>query len=158
VVVDVGPELSPRGREVIAGFVRDNEEFDDLEHFIRNVQKYDPYRTREHIERTVKYNMLQRADGKFVSKCDATPRRLGLVRGSGPLENITLDDARTFRLPVLLVRGANSGILPADAAERFHDALPNGTLATVPNCGHNVHGQNTNGFITALTEFLTTLA
>ena len=118
-VVDVGPEVSDRGRQVIAGFVRDNEEFDDLEHFVRNVQSYDPYRSREHIERTVKYNMLQRADGKFVSKCDATPRRLGLVRGSGPLENITLEDARAFDLPVLLVRGANSRILTADAAERL---------------------------------------
>jgi pimeloyl-ACP methyl ester carboxylesterase len=158
VVVDVGPEVSARGRQVIAGFVRDNEEFDDLEHFVRNVQQYDPYRSREHIERTVKYNMLQRADGKFVSKCDATPRRLGLVRGSGPLENITLEEARAFRLPVLVVRGANSGILPADAAERFRDALPNGTLVTVPDCGHNVHGQNTKGFIEALTGFLATLA
>ncbi len=158
VVVDVGPEVSDRGRQVIAGFVRDNEEFDDLEHFVRNVQQYDPYRSREHIERTVKYNMLQRADGKFVSKCDATPRRLGLVRGSGPLENITLEDAVAFRLPVLVVRGANSRILAADAAERFRDALPNGTLMTVPDCGHNVHGQNTKGFIEALTGFLATLA
>jgi pimeloyl-ACP methyl ester carboxylesterase len=158
VVVDVGPEVSERGRQVIAGFVRDNEEFDDLDHFVRNVQRYDPYRSREHIERTVKYNMLQRADGKFVSKCDATPRRLGLVRGSGPLENITLDDARAFRLPVLVVRGANSRILEADAAERLRDTLPNGTLVTVADCGHNVHGQNTKGFIEALTGFLATLA
>ena len=73
VVVDVGPEVSDRGREVIAGFVQANQEFDDLEHFVANVRKYDPYRSREHIERTVKYNMLQRADGKYVSKCDATP-------------------------------------------------------------------------------------
>ena len=157
VIVDVGPELSDRGRAVIAGFVRDNEEFDDLEHFVRNVQQYDPYRTREHIERTVKYNMLQRADGKFVSKCDANPRRLGVVRGSGPLENITLDDARAFDLPVLLVRGADSRILTAEAGERFRDALPNGTLVTVPNCGHNVHGQNTLGFIAAVGPFLTAL-
>jgi esterase len=157
VVVDVGPEVSDRGRQVIAGFVRDNEEFDDLEHFVRNVQQYDPYRSREHIERTVKYNMLQRADGKFVSKCDATPRRLGLVRGSGKLENITLEDARAFRLPVLVVRGAKSGILTADAAERLRDALPNGTLVTVPDSGHNVHGQNTRGFIEAVTGFLGTL-
>jgi pimeloyl-ACP methyl ester carboxylesterase len=155
VIVDVGPEVSDRGRAVIAGFVRDNEEFDDLEHFVRNVQTYDPYRSREHIERTVKYNMLRRADGKFVSKCDANPRRLGIVRGTGPLENITLDDARSFDLPVLLVRGANSRILTADAAERFRDALPQGTLVTVPDCGHNVHGQNTNGFIEAMNEFLT---
>jgi pimeloyl-ACP methyl ester carboxylesterase len=157
VVVDVGPELSDRGRAVIAGFVQANQEFDNLEHFVENVRKYDPYRSLEHVERTVKYNMLLRADGKFVSKCDATPRRLGLVRGQGPLENVTLDDAREFHLPVLLVRGANSGILPADAAERFRDALPQGTLATVPNCGHNVHGQNTLGFIAALDEFLPTL-
>jgi esterase len=157
VVVDVGPEVSDRGRQVIAGFVRDNEEFDDLDHFVRNVQSYDPYRSRAHIERTVKYNMLQRADGKFVSKCDATPRRLGLVRASGPLENITLEEARAFDLPVLVVRGADSRILAADAAERLRDALPQGTLVTVPDCGHNVHGQNTKGFIAALTGFLATL-
>jgi len=158
VVVDVGPELSDRGRQVIAGFVRANEEFDDLEHFVRNVQQYDPYRSREHIERTVKYNMLQRADGKYVSKCDSNPRRIGLVRGTGPLENITLDDARAFDLPVLLVRGADSRILTADAAERFRDALPNGTLVTVANCGHNVHGQNTKGFIEAVGGFLERLS
>jgi pimeloyl-ACP methyl ester carboxylesterase len=154
-IVDVGPEVSDRGRSVIAGFVRDNEEFDDLDHFVRNVQQYDPYRSREHIERTVKYNMLQRADGKFVSKCDANPRRLGVVRGTGPQENITLEEAGGFDLPVLLVRGADSRILTAEAAERFRLALPNGSLVTVPNCGHNVHGQNTKGFIAAIGDFLT---
>jgi pimeloyl-ACP methyl ester carboxylesterase len=154
VIVDVGPEVSDRGRAVIAGFVRDNEEFDDLDHFVRNVQRYDPYRSRAHIERTVKYNMLQRADGKFVSKCDANPRRLGVVRGTGPQENITLEEARAFDLPVLLVRGADSRILTAEAAERFRDALPHGTLVTVPDCGHNVHGQNTRGFIEAISGFL----
>jgi pimeloyl-ACP methyl ester carboxylesterase len=156
VIVDVGPELSDRGRAVIAGFVRDNDEFDDLDHFVRNVQQYDPYRSREHIERTVKYNMLQRADGKFVSKCDANPRRLGIVRGTGPQENITLDEARAFDLPVLLVRGADSRILTAEAAERFRDALPRGTLVTVPDCGHNVHGQNTKGFLAAINGFIET--
>jgi pimeloyl-ACP methyl ester carboxylesterase len=153
-IVDVGPEVSDRGRAVIAGFVRENEEFDDLDHFVRNVQRYDPYRSRAHIERTVKYNMLQRADGKFVSKCDANPRRLGVVRGTGPQENITLEEARAFDLPVLLVRGADSRILTAEAAERFRAALPQGTLVTVPNCGHNVHGQNTIGFIEAISGFL----
>jgi esterase len=154
VIVDVGPELSDKGRATISGFVQGNQEFDDLEHFVRNVRQYDPYRSREHIERTVKYNMLERADGKYVSKCDSNPRRLGIVRGSGPLENITLQDAARLDLPVLLVRGANSNILAADAAERFAAALPRGTLVTVSDCGHNVHGQNTKGFIEALNGFL----
>jgi len=158
VIVDVGPEVSDRGRAAIAGFVQENQEFEDLEAFVANVRKYDPYRPREHIERTVKYNMLQRADGKFVSKCDSNPRRLGIVRGAGPLENITLEDAKSFHLPVLLVRGERSNILAPDAAERFRDVLPQGRLVTVPNCGHNVHGQNTLGFIAALGEFLQDLA
>ncbi|HEY4171978.1 MAG TPA: alpha/beta hydrolase [Rhodopila sp.] len=154
VIVDVGPELSDRGRAAIGGFVQANQEFDDLEHFVSNVRKYDPYRSREHIERTVKYNMLERADGKYVSKCDSNPRRLNIPRGSGPLENITLEEAGGFDLPVLLVRGANSNILEAEAAERFAAALPRGRLVTVPDAGHNVHGQNTKGFIGALGGFL----
>lgn len=154
VIVDVGPELSERGRAAIGGFVQANQEFDDLDHFVRNVRQYDPYRSREHIERTVKYNMLERADGKYISKCDSTPRRLGIVRASGPLENITLDDAAGFSLPVLLVRGANSNILEPDAAERFAAAMPHGELVTVPDSGHNVHGQNTKGFISAVGDFL----
>jgi pimeloyl-ACP methyl ester carboxylesterase len=105
----------------------------------------------------VKYNMLERADGKYVSKCDPNPRRLGIVRGAGPLENITLDDARAFDLPVLLVRGADSNILEPGAAERFAATLPHGRLVTVPNAGHNVHGQNTKGFLEVLGSFLRTL-
>ncbi|MBN8927376.1 MAG: hypothetical protein BGO51_18455 [Rhodospirillales bacterium 69-11] len=157
VIVDVGPELSDKGRQAIAGFVRANQEFDDLEHFVQSVRQYDPYRPREHIERTVKYNMLQRADGKFVSKCDATPRRLGLTHGRSLQDNLTLDDLRALDCPTLLVRGANSNILEPDAAERFAAALPNGRLVTVPEAGHNVHGQNTKGFLAALTPFLASL-
>lgn len=154
VIVDVGPEVSERGRATIGGFVQANQEFDDLEDFVANVRKYDPYRSREHIERTVKYNMFQRVDGKFVSKCDSNPRRLGIVRAGGPQENITLAEAAEFDLPVLLVRGENSNILEPDAAERFAAAMPLGKLVTVPDCGHNVHGQNTLGFIAALGAFL----
>lgn len=153
VIVDVGPEVSERGRAAIMGFVQANQEFDDLDHFVANVQKYDPYRKREHIERTVKYNLLKRADGKFISKCDYNPRRLGVVRGTGAQDNVTLEDVGGFNLPVLIVRGENSNILEPDSAERFAAALPNGQLVTVPNCGHNVHGQNTKGFIAAVGAF-----
>jgi pimeloyl-ACP methyl ester carboxylesterase len=73
------------------------------------------------------------------------------------LENITLDEAAAFDIPVLLVRGAHSNILEPEAAERFAAAMPRGRLATVPNCGHNVHGQNTSGFIATLQEFLEAL-
>jgi pimeloyl-ACP methyl ester carboxylesterase len=150
VLVDVGPELSPTGVEVIHNFVTHNVEFDDLDEFLDNVVKYDRFRSREHIARTVKYNMLRRADGKYISKVDH--RRVPLSASE-----LTLDDVKAIGIPVLLVRGGESEILAPDAAERFVDALPNAQLVTVLNTGHNVHSGNTPGFLEAVGPFVASL-
>lgn len=156
-IVDVGPETMEAGRKTISSFVKKNEIFDDLEHFVRNVREYDPYRSREHIERTVKYNMLERADGKYISKCDYRRWRGEIQVADDSRDTISLDDVAKFQMPALIVRGENSNILAPDAAERFRDALPKGQLVTVPECGHNVHSQNTLGFIDVVGKFLADL-
>ena len=58
---------------------------------------------------------------------------------------------------MLIVRGGESDILEPEAAQRFADALPDGQLVTVPNCGHNVHSGNTPGFLEAIGPFLAEL-
>jgi esterase len=150
VIVDVGPELSARGAKVIGDFVAHNIEFDDLDVFLDNVSRYDRFRSRDHVARTVKYNLLVRADGKYVSKVDH--RRL-----PGSLHEMTLVSVGAIACPVLLVRGGESDVLLADAAQRFVEALPDGRLVTVPHVGHNVHGGNTSGFLDAIGPFLTSL-
>jgi pimeloyl-ACP methyl ester carboxylesterase len=154
VLVDIGPELSEAGTKTIRNFVTENREFEDLEDFIRNVQKYDPYRSREHIERTVKYNLLQRADGKFVSKRDHGPRLATTQNQRAQSDRFSISDTTHISQPTLIIRGSDSNVLSAEAAERFVQALPNGELKTVSNSGHNVHGQNTSGFLDALLPFL----
>ena len=154
VIVDVGPEISEVGTQVIRTFVTENREFKDLDDFVAAVQKYDPYRSREHIERTVKYNLLQRVDGTYVSKVDHGPRLASGAEHRRAGDRFTLDDADRITQPVLLVRGADSWVLTPEAAERFADALPHGQLVTVPDCSHNVHGQNTPGFLAAVDPFL----
>ena len=106
VIVDVGPELSAKGAKVIGDFVAHNIEFDDLDVFLDNVARYDPFRSREHIARTVKYNLLVRADGKYVSKVDH--RRL-----PGTMREMTLDSVGAIPCPVLVVRGGESDVLAA---------------------------------------------
>lgn len=150
VVVDVGPELTEQGMKTIQNFVVHNVEFDDLDVFLDNVAKYDPFRSREHIARTVKYNMLRRIDGKYMSKVDH--RRLPT-----PNTQLTLDMVSEIAIPVLVVRGAESNIFMPDAAERFVAALPHGQLITVDDTGHNVHSGNTPGFLTAIAPFLAEL-
>ncbi|MEM7255440.1 MAG: alpha/beta hydrolase [Pseudomonadota bacterium] len=154
VVVDVGPEISGEGRRAISSFVSANEEFENLDKFVENVRRYDPYRSLEHIQRTVKYNLFERADGKYISKCDRAPRRLGLAGRTVDNERLSLESVRDLTLPILLVRGESSNVLTPEAAARFVAALPHGELRTVPSCGHNVHSQNTLGFLDAINPFL----
>ena len=79
---------------MIGDFIAHNIEFDDLDVFLENVVRYDRFRSREHIARTVKYNLLVRADGKYVSKVDH--RRL-----PGTMREITLDSVGAITCPVL---------------------------------------------------------
>jgi len=154
VLVDIGPELSEVGTKSIRNFVTENREFEDLDAFIQNVQKYDPYRSREHIERTVKYNLLQRADGKFISKRDHGPRLATTQNQRETSDRLSITDMTGLLHPTLVIRGADSNVLTDEAAKRFVEALPHGELKTVPDSGHNVHGQNTTGFLDALVPFL----
>ena len=157
VIVDIGPEVSEVGTKMIREFVGNNIEFDDMEEFLDRVEKYDRYRSREHIARTLKYNLIRRADGRYVPKADR--RRFRPEESDdGTQPRVpgapTLDDMRDLDLPVLVVRGGDSNVLDADAAQRFADALPHGRLVTVPGCGHNVASQNTLGFLNAVRTFL----
>lgn len=154
VLVDIGPEVSADGAKVIRRFVTETREFDDIDHFVARVQEYDPYRSREHIERTVRYNLLQRADGKFVSKHDHGPRLKATGEHRRQGDRFTLDDVRDLPMPLLIIRGGDSAIFTAEGAQRFADAVPDSRLITVDGAGHNVHGQNTPGFLEALVPFL----
>ena len=159
VFVDVGPEISGDGVEAIRDFIQSNVEFDDLEAFIERVTEYDPYRTREHITRTVRYNLIQRADGKYIAKSDRVLHDPDFrrYREGDAQRAVGLETVRAFDLPVLVVRGGNSQVLTEEGAERFAAALPQGNLRTVPDCGHNVHSQNTPGFLEAVSPFLDAL-
>lgn len=153
VLVDVGPEVSQRGAQAIRNFVVRNVEFEHLDEFIDRVAAYDPFRSREHMERTARYNLVYRSDGKYVSKSDRILHDPGFRRPAADRRDVA-DGFHQFDGPTLLVRGESSNILEADAAERFVDDLPNARLVEVPDCGHNVHSQNTPGFIDAVSDFL----
>jgi pimeloyl-ACP methyl ester carboxylesterase len=159
VVVDIGPEVNERGRRMIRDFVGRSIEFDDLETFLDQVERYDPYRSRAHIERTVRYNLLRRADGRYMPKADRRryppPAAEGEQSTRPSLPGApTLAEVAAVELPVLIVRGAESNVLEQPAAERFAAALGDGELVVVDGCGHNVASGNTSGFLAAISPFL----
>ena len=155
VFVDIAPVRTGEGTREIREFIRANIEFDRIEDFVENVRRYDPFRTVEHMERTARYNLVRRADGKYISKSDRfLHERMEREGEPPPAGQVTLDEVRVIPCPVLVIRGESSTVLlPADA-QAFVAALPQGRFAEVPKCGHNVQTQNTPGFLDALRPFL----
>ena len=155
VLVDSGPRAAAQGVMTIRNFITHNTEFDHIDKFVDRVVAYDPYRSREHIERTARYNLIQRVDGAYISKSDRILHdaefRTRRER-SAPMFDASHLEALQF--PVLVVRGDRSNILEPAAAEEFAAQLPQGTIVTVPDCGHNVHTQNTPGFLQRVRPFL----
>lgn len=143
---------------MIREFVGRNLEFDNLDEFLDRVVKYDPYRSREHIERTIKYNLIRRADGRYVTKHDRRRFFPETDKNAERLPGVpSLEQLGKMKLPTLIIRGGNSNVLLQEAADRFVNMLFDGTLITVPDCGHNVASQNTTGFLAALVPFLENL-
>src|SRR5579859_518405 len=147
VIVDVGPEVGAAGAKYIGNFVSSVHEVNSLDEFVDRVAAYDPFRTREHINRTVRYNLMQRADGKFVSKHDHRdrlewrPRQTQVVELDDPEPPATTAAENAARIdrpgyeevaripcPVLIVRGAQSNVLLPEMAERFARTLARGRL------------------------------
>ena len=157
VIVDSGPRFEAEGTKTIRDFITANVEFDSIDEFVDRVQAYDPFRTREHMQRTARYNLVQRADGKYISKSDRVLHQEGTRRAPASGERFSADEVQRMSMPALVVRGERSNILAPEAAQAFSQALPQGSLVTVPECGHNVHTQNTLGFLEAIGPFLETL-
>jgi pimeloyl-ACP methyl ester carboxylesterase len=102
---------------------------------------------REAMERATR--VTNTADGVFLGAADG----VGLADGDTYetlLPRITC--------PFLLVRGMPElgGAVPEAAADRHAALIPNGTVVTIPEVGHSVHGQQPEPFSAAVLSFLRT--
>lgn len=154
VLIDVGPEIRIDGARRIGDFVSNTAEVDSIEAFVDQAAAFNPLRDRRLLTWSVRNNLRQTPDGKWVRKNDT--RFFGQVGVEEVSRRIAgyWQDVQRVRCPVLVVRGALSDVLLADAAERFATSLPDGRLVTVENAGHTVQGDNPAGLITALRPFL----
>jgi len=76
------------------------------------------------------HSIRREDDGRFAFKFD--PRWFGLPAPEGP----QLSD---IRCPCLVVRGADSTLLPSAGARELVEQLPHAQLAEIPGGSHNVH-------------------
>lgn len=166
VLVDIGPELDPRGILRIRMEVESSQEpvFTSVEEYGRLLSLHYPAAQPKALLRMAQHGLRQREDGRYALKMDPALRGAGFA---GSPEDAALrerqmseaqwDALRRIACPTLVVRGAASDVFSAETAERMVDeVLAKGRLAVVPRAGHSVMTDNPEGFREAVAAFVLT--
>lgn len=154
VLVDVGPESAKEGVDNIVRFTRGPDEL-EFEEFVELAHRFNQRRTLENIRERMRHRLKQTESGKWTWKFDKRFREPdnGLRIGNdGNSDSWAL--FRGVKAPTLLIRGAESDVLPQDIAERAATEMARARLIIVPAAGHSVPGDNPDAFTEGVREFL----
>lgn len=147
VVVDVVPRIVPAGVEAI-GKQLATCDFASFDEAVASAHAFNPRRTLENIRERLGHSMRELPDGRWTYKFDPN-----MTSGARNIEQLWAD-VRRIRVPVLLVRGAESNILDQEGVQQFLAAVPGSRAAEVAGAGHSVMGDNPEGFLAAVEPFL----
>jgi pimeloyl-ACP methyl ester carboxylesterase len=163
VLVDIGPEVDPRGQLRIRQDVEANVDptFGTVEEYARALSLAYPAGQADALMRMARHSLRRRDDGRYELKMD--PALRGAMGTSSEDEQARQEEMVKAQwdalaqvpCPTLVVRGAASDILSPDTADRMvDDVLQNGRLAVVPQSGHSVMTDNPAGFAEAVGAFV----
>jgi esterase len=154
VLVDVGPDIRVAGARRIGEFVANTAELESIDAFVEQAMAFNPLRDRRLLAASVRNNVRQLPNGRWVRKSDTRFfGRVGVDEHARRIEAYWKDTA-AITCPTLVVRGALSDVFLDDAAERFARSLPNGRWTRIEGAGHTVQGDNPLRLIAVLREFL----
>jgi pimeloyl-ACP methyl ester carboxylesterase len=158
VLVDFGPRLDARGvsriRSEVASRAAGDLSFASADAYLRVLERHYPGVSSARLARLAQHWLRPRADGRLELKLDLRPADTAAAPSLASAEPELWEALRRLPCPVLVVRGAASDVLSAEAADAMLDALQKGQLAVVPRAGHSVMLDNPEGFGPALTGFV----
>ncbi|MCH2169339.1 alpha/beta hydrolase [Myxococcota bacterium] len=165
VIVDIGPEVDPRGTTRIRGEIEEDRSprFASIEEYAAQLSLHYPAGQRDALLRMARYGLKPCNDGMFELKIDPALRGVG-VTADDPTQAAEHEQAQSREMwdalaripcPTLVIRGAASDILSPEVADRMVDeVLQNGQLAIVPQAAHSVATDNPAEFTQAVCDFV----
>ena len=154
VIVDIGPDLDPRGSGRITQELIDvPEEFDSFEDLYAYQRKQNRFCSESVLRRRLTYASKQLANGKYGWRYDLEIREQRR-NNTGPKQPDLWGNLPGIDCPVLIVRGSETDTLALETAKKMLEVLPNGRLVHVDNAAHMVFEDNPAEFIKVLHDFI----
>jgi pimeloyl-ACP methyl ester carboxylesterase len=136
-LVDVTPGVDREKAAPIAAFVAGPERFESFDEILDRTIAFNPTRTESSLRRGILHNAREQEDGSWTWRYDRW--RLGEgedIPDFGPL----WDDVSKLTMPVMLVRGADSGVVGDEDVAEFRRHQPGVRVEMVEGSGHSVQG------------------
>ena len=165
VLVDIGPDLDPRGISRIRSETEASIDpvFGSVDDYMRLLSLHYPAAQPQALLRMARHGLRQRPEGGFALKMDPALRAAfreaetpeDAEQREREMSAAQWEALRRVAAPTLVVRGAASDVLAPEVADRMVDeVLENGRLAVVPQASHSVMTDNPEGFREAVTDFV----
>ena len=154
VIVDIGPDLDPKGSgRITQELINVPEEFDSFEDVYAYQSKQNRFCSEPVLRRRLTYATKELPNGKLGWRYDLEIREQRR-NNTGPKQPDLWVNLPGIECPVLIVRGSETDTLALETAEKMVEVLPVGRLVHVEKAAHMVFEDNPEGFIQALHEFL----
>lgn len=147
VVLDIGPEISPRA--ALATGPAEPDTWESIEQAAQHLHQANPYPGIHYYRWVVSHSLRQRPDGALVWAWHPS-----IKQRAAPPDIDWWAVVRAITSPTLVLRGAESHVLDRDVAERMARELPRGRLVEIPRAVHTLHEDNPEAVLAALRDFL----
>jgi pimeloyl-ACP methyl ester carboxylesterase len=137
VLVDVTPGVDREKASPIAAFIAGPERFDSFDEILERTVAFNPTRTVSSLRRGILHNARESEDGSWTWRYD----RVRLTEGETiPDFGALWDDVSKLTMPLMLVRGADSGVVGDEDVAELRRRQPDARVETVEGAGHSVQG------------------
>jgi esterase len=153
VIVDIGPDLDPRGAERVRRMAAEApEEFASLDEAMTYLKSYYTHTADAALRHRVEHGLKRLPNGKYTWKYDQFLRE---QRRQRPTPTVDLwPVVRRIKVPTLIMRGSESDIFTVDTAKRMQELIPGSRFVEIRGAGHAIPADAPEAFEQAVREFL----
>lgn len=161
-LVDITPQMNPAGAGRILGFMTANarQGFASPEEAARSISEYLPHRPNRPANSGLSNYLRKKDDGRYYWHWDpafieGVMRRDRDTEGESNRRTVELNAAASrLTLPVHLIRGGLSDLVPLEAVDHFRSLVPHAEFSNIADATHMVVGDRNDAFGEAILRFL----